>query len=91
MLSGPAVRALKVGEAREACSARGLATTGLKAELVARLLTHEALRQQTAAGGDTEDGDNEAAESYDLKKIHAMNLTDGALEYEVRPLLFAYL
>ena len=87
ILSPPAVRALKVGEAREACTERGLVTTGLKADLAARLLAHEALRRQMAAGGipaDVKDDGSGTAETYDLKNIHAMRLLNGALEYEVR-------
>ena len=85
LLSDAAINALKVGELRAACTERGLPSDGLKAVLAARLKTHVAAQRERAAGGANTEGSTEPEEtdSYDVKKIHSMELRDGAVWYTV--------
>jgi hypothetical protein len=85
VLSNAAINALKVGELRAACTERALPSDGLKAVLAARLKTHAVVQRERAAGGADAEGatEPEEADSYDVKKIHSMELRDGAIWYEV--------
>ena len=86
VLSPAAINAMKVGELRDACGARGLSTGGLKKDLGARLKMHAALQREQAAGGAGASGGDEseeAAESYNVKNIHSMEVRDGAIYYTV--------
>jgi hypothetical protein len=85
LLSNAAINALKVGELRAACTERGLLSDGLKAMLVTRLKKHAAAqRERAAVGADAEGGtEPEEPDSYDVKKIHSMELRDGAVFYTV--------